>query len=165
MFIALLWVCHPSFRVIAPLTHVLPPTVLHPQLKLKYFQQHGWDKDWINTAEEMVRDEFKKYDVSKDVPSVVCLPLIPVIRELITQSRQHQLATLMISICWIFPWMTWRRPTNSMTTSRNLWRRFVTPLGGGGIIVRPIRSYQRWLSTFLVSLVSCLMLIFPNYDL
>ncbi|KAF8238235.1 hypothetical protein L208DRAFT_1212594, partial [Tricholoma matsutake] len=32
--------------------------VLHPQLKLKYFQQHGWEKDWIKTAEGIVRDEF-----------------------------------------------------------------------------------------------------------
>jgi hypothetical protein len=28
--------------------------VLHPQLKLKYFQQHKWHKDWINTAETIV---------------------------------------------------------------------------------------------------------------
>ncbi|KAF8238215.1 hypothetical protein L208DRAFT_1076278, partial [Tricholoma matsutake] len=34
--------------------------VLHPQLKLKYFQQHGWEKDWIKTAEGIVRDEFSK---------------------------------------------------------------------------------------------------------
>jgi len=48
--------------------------VLHPQLKLKYFQQHGWEKEWINTAEEIVRDEFEKYDVSNNkVPSPVCL--------------------------------------------------------------------------------------------
>ncbi|KAF8235574.1 hypothetical protein L208DRAFT_1153115, partial [Tricholoma matsutake] len=35
--------------------------LLHPQLKLKYFQQHGWEKDWIKTAEGIVRDEFSKY--------------------------------------------------------------------------------------------------------
>jgi hypothetical protein len=51
--------------------------VLHPQLKLKYFQQHGWEKEWINTAEEIVRDEFKKYDVSDNkVPSPVHLQQI-----------------------------------------------------------------------------------------
>ncbi|KAF8223199.1 hypothetical protein L208DRAFT_1318146, partial [Tricholoma matsutake] len=37
--------------------------VLHPQLKLKYFQQHGWEKNWIKTAEEIVREEFVKYNV------------------------------------------------------------------------------------------------------
>jgi hypothetical protein len=36
--------------------------VLHPQLKLKYFQQHGWAKDWVDTAEQIVREEFMKYD-------------------------------------------------------------------------------------------------------
>jgi hypothetical protein len=55
---------------------MLLPIVLHPQLKLKYFQQHGWEKEWITIAEEMVRDEFKKYDVSNKVPSPMCLPLI-----------------------------------------------------------------------------------------
>jgi Zn-dependent M16 (insulinase) family peptidase len=28
--------------------------VLHPQLKLKYFQQHGWEQEWIKTAEGIV---------------------------------------------------------------------------------------------------------------
>ncbi|KAF8224569.1 hypothetical protein L208DRAFT_1161328, partial [Tricholoma matsutake] len=32
--------------------------VLHPQLKLKYFQQHGWTKEWIKTAEDIVWEEF-----------------------------------------------------------------------------------------------------------
>ena len=35
--------------------------VLHPQLKLKYFQQHRWEKEWIKTAEGIIRDEFDKY--------------------------------------------------------------------------------------------------------
>jgi hypothetical protein len=72
----LLWVGHPSIRIIVLLTHVLLPIVLHPQLKLKYFQQHGWEKEWISTAEEIVRDEFKKYDVSNKMPSPVRLPQI-----------------------------------------------------------------------------------------
>ncbi|KAF8219777.1 hypothetical protein L208DRAFT_1153877, partial [Tricholoma matsutake] len=33
-------------------------TMLHPQLKLKYFQQDRWEKDWIKTAEGIIRDEF-----------------------------------------------------------------------------------------------------------
>ena len=36
--------------------------VLHPQLKLRYFQQQGWEKGWVETAEEIIRDEFSKYD-------------------------------------------------------------------------------------------------------
>ncbi|KAJ2920816.1 hypothetical protein H1R20_g16278, partial [Candolleomyces eurysporus] len=33
--------------------------VLHPSHKLRYFKKAGWDKDWIMTAEDIVRDEFK----------------------------------------------------------------------------------------------------------
>ena len=28
--------------------------------KLKYFKKQAWDKDWIDTAEEIVREEFKR---------------------------------------------------------------------------------------------------------
>jgi hypothetical protein len=37
-------------------------SVLHPQLKLKYFQQRHWDQDWIDTAEAILREEYTKYD-------------------------------------------------------------------------------------------------------
>jgi len=32
--------------------------VLHPGLKLKYFQQNDWHKDWIAMALELVQDEY-----------------------------------------------------------------------------------------------------------
>jgi hypothetical protein len=34
--------------------------VLHPKHKLKYFEKQNWDETWITTAEEIVREEFKK---------------------------------------------------------------------------------------------------------
>jgi hypothetical protein len=34
--------------------------VLHPTHKLKYFAKQGWDKEWIKTAEEIVREEFRQ---------------------------------------------------------------------------------------------------------
>jgi hypothetical protein len=34
--------------------------VLHPRYKLQYFHNIGWEKDWINTAENIVRAEFKR---------------------------------------------------------------------------------------------------------
>lgn len=34
--------------------------VLHPTHKLKYFAKQAWDKDWIKTAEDIVREEFKR---------------------------------------------------------------------------------------------------------
>jgi hypothetical protein len=39
--------------------------VLHPRHKLQYFKATGWEQEWIDTAEEIVRDEFEKnYAVS-----------------------------------------------------------------------------------------------------
>src|SRR5882724_7398020 len=32
-------------------------------MKLKYFQQHGWSKAWVDMAEEIVREEFAKYKI------------------------------------------------------------------------------------------------------
>jgi hypothetical protein len=32
-------------------------------MKLKYFQQHRWSKAWVNTAKEIVREEFAKYKI------------------------------------------------------------------------------------------------------
>lgn len=34
--------------------------VLHPQHKLQYFRQAGWTSEWIDTAEALVRDKFKR---------------------------------------------------------------------------------------------------------
>jgi hypothetical protein len=33
---------------------------------MKYFQQHGWEKAWIDTAEGIVQEEFKKYDIPRE---------------------------------------------------------------------------------------------------
>ena len=38
-------------------------------MKLKYFQQHGWSKDWVDTAEAIVREEFTKYEVPRETPA------------------------------------------------------------------------------------------------
>ena len=32
--------------------------VLHPGLKLEYFQQKGWEEDWIDTVEDLVHKEY-----------------------------------------------------------------------------------------------------------
>ncbi|KAJ6577979.1 hypothetical protein B0H19DRAFT_885274, partial [Mycena capillaripes] len=32
--------------------------VLHPSLKLEYFRLRKWDQDWIDIAEQLVKDEF-----------------------------------------------------------------------------------------------------------
>lgn len=32
--------------------------VLHPKYKLKYFADAGWDQTWIDTARQILRDEW-----------------------------------------------------------------------------------------------------------
>jgi hypothetical protein len=32
--------------------------VLHPRHKLQYFKNAGWESDWIQTATDLVHDEF-----------------------------------------------------------------------------------------------------------
>jgi len=44
----------PSFIL---LTHLV---VLHPRHKLEYFKKAKWDDDWIDTAKQIVRDEFER---------------------------------------------------------------------------------------------------------
>jgi len=43
--------------------------VLHPRYKLRYFEKQEFDKEWINAAEKIVKDKFKRrysdYVVSK----------------------------------------------------------------------------------------------------
>jgi hypothetical protein len=35
-------------------------------MKLKYFKQHGWSKDWVDTVEAIVWEEFMKYKVLQE---------------------------------------------------------------------------------------------------
>lgn len=32
--------------------------VLHPGLKLEYFRQHDWEREWVEQAEKLVREEY-----------------------------------------------------------------------------------------------------------
>jgi hypothetical protein len=34
--------------------------VLHPRHKLEYFKKHNWEASWINTAHQIVHDEFAR---------------------------------------------------------------------------------------------------------
>ena len=50
------------------------PTILHSNFKLQYFQTHGWEKEWVDTAKALVREEFKKYEAPHAPnPTLVCL--------------------------------------------------------------------------------------------
>jgi hypothetical protein len=68
MYIALPWV-RPHFIFVDSQTNiVISYAVLHPQLKLKYFQQHNWSNEWIRTAKDIVREEYGKYNKPSKVP-------------------------------------------------------------------------------------------------
>ncbi|KAG2335485.1 hypothetical protein BDR05DRAFT_954039 [Suillus weaverae] len=41
--------------------------VLHPQHKLSYFKNAGWEERWIATVETLVHDEFKQYLKSESI--------------------------------------------------------------------------------------------------
>jgi hypothetical protein len=42
------------------LSSIYHDIVLHPRHKLHYFKAAGWEQEWIDTAEEIVRNEFKQ---------------------------------------------------------------------------------------------------------
>jgi cobalamin biosynthesis Co2+ chelatase CbiK len=42
-------------------------TVLHPHHKLHYFKTAGWEDAWIQTAHDIVRDEFDRTYAFMDV--------------------------------------------------------------------------------------------------
>jgi hypothetical protein len=42
-------------------------TVLHPRHKLSYFKSAKWEQEWIDTAEELVHDEFER-SYKQEVP-------------------------------------------------------------------------------------------------
>ncbi|KAE9400037.1 hypothetical protein BT96DRAFT_660192, partial [Gymnopus androsaceus JB14] len=50
--------------------------VLHPGLKLNYFQNRGWERQWINTAEAITRKEFEFYD-NIEVAAEAAIPTVP----------------------------------------------------------------------------------------
>ena len=53
------------------LQHLLTASiaVLHPGLKLEYFRQHEWDNEWIDMAEDLVREEYAvNYQKKENIP-------------------------------------------------------------------------------------------------
>ena len=42
------------------ISHRCNDVVLHPQHKLEYFRNAGWEQEWINGAEKIVRAEYKR---------------------------------------------------------------------------------------------------------
>ena len=42
-------------------------------MKLKYFMQHGWDREWVETVEEIVWDKFAKYNIHDELVANICV--------------------------------------------------------------------------------------------
>ena len=69
-------------------------SVLHPRHKLAYFNEAGWELEWIDTAEGIVRAEFERsYVPGRDdaeddeiatpaVSEVLCLTILSVCGQL-----------------------------------------------------------------------------------
>jgi hypothetical protein len=47
--------------------------VLHPRHKLQYFKNAGWEEEWVETARNIVRDEFDRMYVFMDYDEEVVL--------------------------------------------------------------------------------------------
>ena len=64
------YIIYNDFKVKLTLSFIL--TVLHPRHKLQYFETTSWERDWIVTAEEIVRDEYKgSYsDIEVEIPGM-----------------------------------------------------------------------------------------------
>ncbi len=68
-----LWVSHhASVDVSSLLTpsfaHPCHNSVLHPSYKLEYFEQQRWQREWILTARELMRDEFDLHYANLPIP-------------------------------------------------------------------------------------------------
>ena len=52
-------------------------TVLHPCHKLTYFKNAGWELEWINTAETLVREEFERCRADSAIECILMLDYLP----------------------------------------------------------------------------------------
>ena len=65
--------------------------VLHPGLKLEYFQQQNWEEDWINNAEDLVYEEYiVNYD-GKEGPKATTPDAV---------SRQYSTRPICLTATW-----------------------------------------------------------------
>ena len=49
--------------------------ILHPGMKLEYLRQHKWEDDWIEEAENLVREEYIGTYESKETASATAKPV------------------------------------------------------------------------------------------
>ena len=68
--------------------------VLHPGMKLEYFRQHKWEDDWVDEAENLVREEYiGRYELMKEGDDV------PVTNEKLSDIDVFDIANLSVLPC------------------------------------------------------------------
>lgn len=51
---------------------------LHPQYKLEYFTDAGWEEEWIDTAKSIVREQYDRAYAQREVSSAFATASAPV---------------------------------------------------------------------------------------
>jgi hypothetical protein len=98
--------------------------ILHPQMKLKYFQRNKWSQEWIDTVEAILREEFLKYDKpssgqEQDQVQVTSWTA----NQMLTRDCRLAHALMPMSTFLISLWTALRNRTNSTSISHLLSRR------------------------------------------
>ena len=134
----------------------MPSSVLHPALKLEYFQVHKWKTEWIELAEDLVREEFKRYyenkeeSIQDEAHKVETEAKVGCRCCALTITDDFPSPALMMSSatspsapsmrCLLLHEVNW------MTTSSYRLRGSRTRSNGGTISVVSIRTFHEWLS-------------------
>ena len=130
--------------------------ILHPQMKLKYFQHHKWSQEWIDTAEAILQEEFLKYDKtsSVDEQEQVCSGKSWTADRILTHNSRLPHALMQMSTSLISRWMVSRNRTRLMFISHLLSKRSRIPWCGGGTTGKCTHTFLPWPSTTLAHRVS-----------
>jgi len=99
--------------------------VLHPRHKLSYFKVAGWDQDWINTARDLVREQFAlRYAsraVAQDTPQVPGGIETVEIQSMVCDEFTH-------ACCGVLKALNRRNLQKTYSTISRPWPPFTTPL-------------------------------------
>lgn len=74
MHIGLRWVFN-FFLLMLYIHEYRANIVLHPQHKLQYFEDAGWEPEWIAQAHRIVKEEYDERYKDRDVPEGIFEPL------------------------------------------------------------------------------------------
>jgi hypothetical protein len=142
-------------------------SVLHPHHKLNYFKNVKWEDDWIETARQLVRDEF---DLSYNLPSTSQESGLSTTQVCITHLCALSCLTIFFFACRLLPthqkvitfsttWLRllppspWTFVTSLITTSALTLSMLSMQFIGGAIAGQNILTCQEWPLIILSSLI------------